>query len=597
MPPRSTRYCRPKSDPPEALLEHLVRRYNYGTREEWQDHLAQGNVWVERGHVPPNQRRRSAAAVTLSPSTSASIAQGITTNSAPQPAGSSSSLDAQPPRSPTIAVFRNGDVVLLQGDVIVFDPPKSLEPEVDTNHITILYMDANIVCCVKNGAIPVAEGGRYANNTLAAVLAERHAYSDYGDDDDATAAVEESLTPAATGSSALTKSSSPNKKRSRPPVCIGTLFPVHRLDRETSGIVVLARHKASAAFLASQFHHIESDDGISTAPAASVVTELDSSTDSQNAGVPASKCNRKEAVKVYQAIVEGIISREWLAAQQANSKFVTVRESNSSGAQQQPPLQYVVTITAPLGPTLASPTEVPPEQAKLAKLRMRCYTDVPNATSVAGEEIKSAKTELVVLATNECLGLTFVRCRIFTGRTHQIRLHCAHLGFPILGDKMYTTRTPGVIGGSHAVDDDCYWRRVRGQEAMQWSPGEWRMVSSGPSSLLCPSSLPSSTLVVKRHMLHAFQLTCTIPPSKGAAAAAAAPTDSGALSSMCRDSDGGKEEERKVFEVPALEWFLRDLAPIKEEESEERERSRVGGDEWALVELRRLLTTKQFVLS
>ena len=34
-------------------------------------------------------------------------------------------------------------------------------------------------------------------------------------------------------------------------------------------------------------------------------------------------------------------------------------------------------------------------------------------------------------------GYTHIRCRLETGRTHQIRVHMAHIGHPILGDKVY----------------------------------------------------------------------------------------------------------------------------------------------------------------
>jgi 23S rRNA pseudouridine1911/1915/1917 synthase len=36
--------------------------------------------------------------------------------------------------------------------------------------------------------------------------------------------------------------------------------------------------------------------------------------------------------------------------------------------------------------------------------------------------------------------LSHVRCRIFTGRTHQIRVHMQHLGHPLLGDRLYGGR-------------------------------------------------------------------------------------------------------------------------------------------------------------
>ena len=34
-------------------------------------------------------------------------------------------------------------------------------------------------------------------------------------------------------------------------------------------------------------------------------------------------------------------------------------------------------------------------------------------------------------------GWTHLRCRLETGRTHQIRVHMAHIGHPLLGDGVY----------------------------------------------------------------------------------------------------------------------------------------------------------------
>jgi 23S rRNA pseudouridine1911/1915/1917 synthase len=46
-----------------------------------------------------------------------------------------------------------------------------------------------------------------------------------------------------------------------------------------------------------------------------------------------------------------------------------------------------------------------------------------------------ARTDVEVLAT--CPGYSLVRCILFTGRQHQIRLHLASLGCPVVGDKLY----------------------------------------------------------------------------------------------------------------------------------------------------------------
>jgi len=51
-------------------------------------------------------------------------------------------------------------------------------------------------------------------------------------------------------------------------------------------------------------------------------------------------------------------------------------------------------------------------------------------------------------------GYTHVRCRLETGRTHQIRVHMAHIGHPIYGDTVYGQKkaAPGMTGQClHAV--------------------------------------------------------------------------------------------------------------------------------------------------
>jgi len=65
--------------------------------------------------------------------------------------------------------------------------------------------------------------------------------------------------------------------------------------------------------------------------------------------------------------------------------------------------------------------------------RLRMAVLRPDATSG-----KAARTTVTLLATQPDVSL--VRCKLHTGRTHQIRVHMAWLGHPLVGDNLYGGR-------------------------------------------------------------------------------------------------------------------------------------------------------------
>lgn len=53
---------------------------------------------------------------------------------------------------------------------------------------------------------------------------------------------------------------------------------------------------------------------------------------------------------------------------------------------------------------------------------------------------KYCKTMFLRLAYDPVRNLSLVKCRPFTGRSHQIRIHLQHLGFPLINDPLYSTK-------------------------------------------------------------------------------------------------------------------------------------------------------------
>ena len=66
-------------------------------------------------------------------------------------------------------------------------------------------------------------------------------------------------------------------------------------------------------------------------------------------------------------------------------------------------------------------------------------TDWPNRPRqrVCHQRGKPSQTRVRVLARDERMGTTRVELTPFTGRSHQLRVHCLAIGHPILGDALY----------------------------------------------------------------------------------------------------------------------------------------------------------------
>ena len=142
----------------------------------------------------------------------------------------------------------------------------------------------------------------------------------------------------------------------------GELRPgiVHRIDKDTSGLLAVAKNDLAHAVLASQLKD-------------------------------------HTMARTYEAIVCG-----------------SFREDNG-------------TVDAPIG-------RHPSDRKKM---------------TVTARNSKNAVTHWEVV--RRYRGYTHVRCKLETGRTHQIRVHMAHIGHPILGDTVYGHKKPELGQSSQCL--------------------------------------------------------------------------------------------------------------------------------------------------
>ena len=83
---------------------------------------------------------------------------------------------------------------------------------------------------------------------------------------------------------------------------------------------------------------------------------------------------------------------------------------------------------------------------------------------------KNAVTHWEVVARYR--GYTHIRCRLETGRTHQIRVHMAYIGHPILGDTVYGHKKPELGQDSQCLHAGalCFTHPRDGRPVMVFAP-------------------------------------------------------------------------------------------------------------------------------
>lgn len=78
---------------------------------------------------------------------------------------------------------------------------------------------------------------------------------------------------------------------------------------------------------------------------------------------------------------------------------------------------------------------VPPEAAFEVNARLAPHSVKTGLMRVDPKNGKRSQTQFEVL--EKFSGFSLLKCRPLTGRTHQIRAHLRHFGFPIVGDALY----------------------------------------------------------------------------------------------------------------------------------------------------------------
>ncbi len=225
------------------------------------------------------------------------------------------------------AVLLNGKPVksgrvLKEGDILEGDPPALSKKNIlqgETVSLNIVYEDESLLVVDKASGMVVHPGAGHKTGTLVHALLGRG-----------------------------TPLSSMGREAGRPGI-------VHRLDKETSGLLIVAKNNEIHRRLQEQFES-------------------------------------RSVTKIYTALVSGRVDFEEGHMSEPLSRHPKIRQKMAVSKE---------------------------------------------------EKAKEALTRYWV--TKRFGHSTLLRVRIFTGRTHQIRVHMAHLGHPVLGDELYGKKRTSSI--------------------------------------------------------------------------------------------------------------------------------------------------------